>query len=128
MSSISQRLEDFCATMTSPTKVAPAPVFKGGTMPRIGLLVTLGLAIFPSLSPAQVVTGGTIAIAEMVPNHERTGPPHALIFAVNMIINTEEGNTYSFEEMSEWLRAIGFTNVRQLEAPAPSPLILADKP
>lgn len=79
--------------------------------------------VFAALAP-----GGTIAIAEMVPNHERTGPPHALIFAVNMIINTEAGNTYSFEEMSDWLREAGFQNVRQLEAPAPSPLILADKP
>jgi ubiquinone/menaquinone biosynthesis C-methylase UbiE len=77
---------------------------------------------------AALSSGGTIAIAEMVPNHERTGPPHALIFAVNMIVNTEAGNTYSFEEMSDWLREAGFQNVRQLEAPAPSPLILADKP
>lgn len=79
--------------------------------------------VFAALAP-----GGTIAIAEMVPNHERTGPVHALVFAVNMIVNTQEGNTYSFEEMSEWLTEAGFTNIRQLEAPAPSPLILADKP
>jgi ubiquinone/menaquinone biosynthesis C-methylase UbiE len=79
--------------------------------------------VFAALAP-----GGTIAIAEMVPNHERTGPPFALIFAVNMIVNTEAGNTYSFEEMHDWLREAGFQNVRQLEAPAPSPLILADKP
>lgn len=79
--------------------------------------------VFTALAP-----GGTIAIAEMVPNHERTGPPQALIFAVNMVVNTEAGNTYSFEEMSQWLQEAGFTNIRQLEAPAPSPLILADKP
>ncbi len=79
--------------------------------------------VFDALAP-----GGTIAIAEMVPNHERTGPPHALIFAVNMIVCTEKGNTYSFKEIGDWLREAGFQNVRQLEAPAPSPLILADKP
>jgi ubiquinone/menaquinone biosynthesis C-methylase UbiE len=78
--------------------------------------------VFAALAP-----GGTIAIAEMLPNHERTGPPFALIFAVNMIVSTEAGNTYSFEEISSWLRETGFQNVRQLEAPAPSPLILADK-
>jgi precorrin-6B methylase 2 len=71
--------------------------------------------------------GGTIAIAEMVANAERTGPPHALVFAVNMLVNTEEGDTYSFEEMSDWLREAGFGNPRQLDAPGPSPLILADK-
>jgi hypothetical protein len=30
--------------------------------------------------------------------------------------------------MSAWLREAGFVNPRELEAPAPSPLILADKP
>jgi 2-polyprenyl-3-methyl-5-hydroxy-6-metoxy-1,4-benzoquinol methylase len=72
--------------------------------------------------------GGTIAIAEFVPNDDRTGPPNPLVFAVNMLINTEEGNTFTFAEMSQWLREIGFVNSRQLEAPAPSPLILATKP
>jgi hypothetical protein len=72
--------------------------------------------------------GGTIAIGEFVPNDERTAPPGALIFAVNMVINTEEGDTFTFAEISSWLREAGFTNVRQLEAPAPSPLILATKP
>jgi ubiquinone/menaquinone biosynthesis C-methylase UbiE len=72
--------------------------------------------------------GGTIVIAEMVTNAERTGPPHALIFAVNMLVNTEEGDTFSFEEMSSWLCEAGFENPRQLDAPGPSPLTLANKP
>jgi hypothetical protein len=45
-----------------------------------------------------------------------------------MLINTEEGDTFTFAEISSWLREAGFTNARQLEAPAPSPLILATKP
>jgi hypothetical protein len=77
---------------------------------------------FDALAP-----GGTIAIAEFLPNDERTGPPNALIFAVNMLINTEEGDTFTFSEISHWLRETGFTDPRQLEAPTPSPLILATK-
>jgi 3-hydroxy-5-methyl-1-naphthoate 3-O-methyltransferase len=72
--------------------------------------------------------GGTIAIAEFVANDERTGPPNALMFAVNMLVNTEEGDTFTFAEMSRWLSECGFINARQLEAPGPSPLILATKP
>ncbi len=79
--------------------------------------------VFTALAP-----GGTIAIAEMVPNHDRTGPLQPLLFAVNMVVSTEVGNTFSFEEMSQWMLEAGYTNIRQLEAPAPSPLILADKP
>jgi hypothetical protein len=51
-----------------------------------------------------------------------------MIFAVNMLVNTDEGNAFTFGEIGGWLRDAGFENVRQLEAPAPSPLILANKP
>ncbi|MBV9851433.1 MAG: methyltransferase domain-containing protein [Armatimonadetes bacterium] len=79
--------------------------------------------VFDALAP-----GGVIAIAEMLTNEERTGPPHALIFAVNMLVNTDQGDTYSFGEISRWLQDAGFVNPRTLDAPGPSPLILADKP
>ncbi len=72
--------------------------------------------------------GGTLAIQEFMPDDDRTGPPQALIFAVNMLVNTEAGSTYTFAEMSAWLRAAGYVNPRLLEVPGPSPMVLADKP
>ncbi len=77
---------------------------------------------------AALAPGGTIAISEFMPDDDRKGPPSALIFAVNMLVHTEAGGTFTFEEMSEWLRKAGFVNPRLLEAPAPSPLVLATKP
>lgn len=78
--------------------------------------------IYTSLAP-----GGVLAIAEWLPNPERTGPLPALIFAVNMLVNTEQGDTYSFEEISAWLTEAGFKDVRKLEVPSLFPLILATK-
>jgi len=75
-----------------------------------------------------LASGGTIAIQEFLVNPERTGPPMGLIFAVNMLINTDRGDTWSFEEIAGWLKEAGFTNARTVEAPGPSPLILATKP
>ena len=72
--------------------------------------------------------GGTISIAEFLVNADRTGPLNALFFAVNMLVNTDSGDTFSFEEISSWLNAAGFTDARKLDAPGPSPLILATKP
>lgn len=72
--------------------------------------------------------GGTIVVSEFVPNDDRTGPPSPLLFAVNMLINTDHGDTFTFREISAWLREAGFTNPRQLDAPSVSPLILANKP
>jgi ubiquinone/menaquinone biosynthesis C-methylase UbiE len=78
---------------------------------------------FKALAP-----GGTIAVAEFLVNEDRTGPLNGLFFAVNMLVNTDTGDTYSFEEISSWLKEAGFTNPRTLDAPGPSPLILATKP
>jgi SAM-dependent methyltransferase len=73
-------------------------------------------------------SGGTIAIGEWLVNDERTEPLPSLIFAVNMLVNTERGDTFSFNEITMWLEEAGFKNVRTVEAPGPSPLVLATKP
>lgn len=78
---------------------------------------------FEALAP-----GGTIAIAEFLVNDTRTGPANGLIFALNMLVNTTEGGTYTFNEIRGWLEEAGFTNIRQMDSPGPSPLILADRP
>jgi hypothetical protein len=52
-----------------------------------------------------------------------------LIFAVNMLVNSDQGDTFSLREISGWLRDAGFEQVRTVEAPALAPLfILATKP
>jgi SAM-dependent methyltransferase len=78
---------------------------------------------FDALGP-----GGTIAIAEFLVDADRKGPLSGLVFAVNMLVNTDCGNTYSFDEIGLWLGETGFRDMRQLDAPGPSPLILATKP
>lgn len=77
---------------------------------------------------AALAPGGTIAIAEFIANDDRTGPPNAMIFAVNMLVNTEDGDTFTFPEIKRWLTDAGFGQVRRLEAPGPSPLTIASKP
>jgi 2-polyprenyl-3-methyl-5-hydroxy-6-metoxy-1,4-benzoquinol methylase len=78
---------------------------------------------FGALAP-----GGTVAISEFMPEPDRTGPANALIFAVNMLVHTEAGDTFTFPEIAAWLREAGFEKPRLLQAPAPSPLVLATKP
>ncbi|HEY2626834.1 MAG TPA: class I SAM-dependent methyltransferase [Candidatus Udaeobacter sp.] len=73
-------------------------------------------------------SGGTIAIAEWLVNDERTEPLPSLMFAVQMLVNTEKGDTFSFNEIKTWLVEAGFKKMCKLEAPGPSPLILATKP
>jgi 3-hydroxy-5-methyl-1-naphthoate 3-O-methyltransferase len=78
---------------------------------------------FDALAP-----GGTIAIAEFLVDADRRGPLGGLLFAVNMLVNTDEGGTYSFDEISAWLIEAGFVEPRLLPVKGPSPLILATRP
>jgi hypothetical protein len=79
--------------------------------------------IFEALAP-----GGTLAIQEFMPNDDRTGPALPLLFAVNMLVNTDQGDTDTFAELNTWLQEVGYINVRRLQVPGPSPLVLANKP
>jgi SAM-dependent methyltransferase len=77
---------------------------------------------------AALAPGGTVAIAEWLVNDERTGPAGGLMFAVNMLVNTDEGDTFSFNEIAGWLAEAGFVKARTVEVPGPAPLVLAERP
>jgi len=76
---------------------------------------------------AALASGGTIAITEFLVSHDRSGPPMSLIFAVNMMVATDNGDTFSFEEISGWLKEAGFVNPRKIEPGGPVGVVLADK-
>ncbi|RME95537.1 MAG: methyltransferase domain-containing protein, partial [Verrucomicrobia bacterium] len=72
--------------------------------------------------------GGRVVIAEFLPADDRSGPLQPLLFAVNMLVNTEAGDTYTLAELTAWLEEAGFEAVETLPVPAVSPLVLARKP
>jgi SAM-dependent methyltransferase len=71
--------------------------------------------------------GGTIAIADMIPDDDRRGPTFPLMFALNMLVHTSEGDTFTFAEYDAWLREAGFRDARLLPGPSASPLVLATR-
>jgi ubiquinone/menaquinone biosynthesis C-methylase UbiE len=74
---------------------------------------------FDALAP-----GGRMAIAEILVDSDRTAPVPALIFAVNMLVNSDQGDTFSLGEISGWLRDVGFEHVHTVDAPGLAPLII----
>jgi ubiquinone/menaquinone biosynthesis C-methylase UbiE len=76
---------------------------------------------------AALAPGGTVAVAEWLVDDDRTGPANGLIFAVNMLVNTDAGDTFSFREIADWLAEAGFVRARTFETAGPSPLVLADR-
>ncbi len=73
-------------------------------------------------------SGGQILIAELVPDDDRSGPLIPLLFAIHMLVLTDNGDAFTLAEYRRWLLDAGFEDVRTVPAPAPSPLILATKP
>ena len=59
-----------------------------------------------------LVVGDTLLIRDHVMDHNRTFPPQGTLFAINMLVNTKGGDTYTFEEISDALEAAGFGNVK----------------
>jgi ubiquinone/menaquinone biosynthesis C-methylase UbiE len=74
-----------------------------------------------------LVPGGTIVIADFVPEDDRASPPLPLLFALNMLVLTSQGSTYTLAQYRAWLTEAGFRDVRTFAAAAPSPLILATR-
>ena len=71
---------------------------------------------------------GMLLIAEFIPNDDRTGPPLAMLFGLNMMLHSPIADVFTMKEYRGWLKAAGFRTVKVLRTPAaPSPLILATK-
>jgi DNA-binding HxlR family transcriptional regulator len=63
-----------------------------------------------------LIRGGRIVIRDHVMAPDRTRPKDGAIFAVNMLVGTSGGNTYTFEDIREALTKAGFIRVRLLQA------------
>jgi SAM-dependent methyltransferase len=69
--------------------------------------------------------GGLIAIRDFIRGRSKG----AALFAVNMLVNTESGNTYTEEDYRGWLGEAGFQEVEVLPIPdRDTHLILARRP
>jgi ubiquinone/menaquinone biosynthesis C-methylase UbiE len=71
--------------------------------------------------------GGQLLIAEMIPNDERTGPPAAVVYGLDMVLYTEDGDVFTSAEYQKWLAEAGFTRVETIAIPAPWPLLVATR-
>ena len=56
--------------------------------------------------------GGRVAVQEFFLDETRTAPLSGALFAINMLVNTPGGRTYTPKEMKGWLGKAGFTGVK----------------
>ncbi|MGH7197695.1 MAG: methyltransferase [Candidatus Omnitrophota bacterium] len=86
---------------------------------------TIFRKVFGCLNP-----GGCIVIQDFILDRDRTSPSFGSLFALLMLIATEQGRTYSFEETSRMLKEAGFIKPRQrkLGLPRGISIVQARKP
>ena len=59
-----------------------------------------------------LVPGGKLLIRDHVMDPDRTSPPQGTLFALNMLVNTKGGDTYTFDEIRSNLETAGFGEVK----------------
>jgi (2Fe-2S) ferredoxin/cyclopropane fatty-acyl-phospholipid synthase-like methyltransferase len=74
---------------------------------------------FEALAPQ-----GRLVIQDFILESDKTAPKQAALFALNMLVGTPAGSTYSEDEYTAWMREAGFQEVRQIHLPGPSSLIV----
>jgi SAM-dependent methyltransferase len=63
-----------------------------------------------------LVPGGRLVVRDHVMEPDRTRPRAGALFAVNMLVGTDAGGTYTFDEIRAGLERAGFTRVRLLRS------------
>ena len=58
-----------------------------------------------------LVPGGALVIRDIVMDADRTSPQAGALFAVNMLVNTDGGNSYTRDEFTDDLKSVGFADV-----------------
>lgn len=69
--------------------------------------------------------GGTLVVSDYITDDDRSGPPFALTFAGEMLLKSRYGSTWRRADYRAWLTAAGFEDVRFLDTPSPTTLVLA---
>jgi 2-polyprenyl-3-methyl-5-hydroxy-6-metoxy-1,4-benzoquinol methylase len=59
--------------------------------------------------------GGQLIIKEFVVEDDRTGPPDAVLFALNMLVGTEQGDSYTEAELFDWMKQAGLSRLSRIE-------------
>lgn len=84
----------------------------------------LMMKLYPSLDQ-----GGRIVIKDHILDETLTDPPVGAIFSLLMLLTTEQGRCYSFQEVKGWLAKAGFMRISNLPLPPPltSFLVIGEK-
>jgi len=71
--------------------------------------------------------GGRLVVQEFFMDEGRTGPPRAALFALNMLVGTERGDTYTAGEVRAWMEAAGLSGIERRETGPDTAILVGRK-
>ena len=74
---------------------------------------------------AALAEGGRLIVQDFILEPEKTSPKFAALFALNMLVGTRAGSSYSEPEYAEWLQEAGFREIRRVRLPGNTGLMIA---
>jgi len=72
--------------------------------------------------------GGQVVVRDFIMDEERLAPETGAIFALNMLVNTPGGDTYTETEIRAWLDAAGLVNIERIVTGFGADLLIGRKP
>ncbi len=76
---------------------------------------------------ATLAPKGRLVISDFILEADKTGPRFAALFALNMLVGTRAGSSYSKPEYDAWLKDAGFAEIKRVRVPGPASLMIATK-
>ena len=71
---------------------------------------------------------GSLVVQDFIMDETRTDPPGGAFFALNMLVGTTAGDTYTESEIRDWLKEAGLTYINRVETPFGSAQVRGRKP
>jgi 3-hydroxy-5-methyl-1-naphthoate 3-O-methyltransferase len=67
---------------------------------------------------------GQLVVQEFIVDEDRTGPPFSALFALNMLVGTESGDTYTESEVRGWMEEAGLRRIMRTDTDFGTTLII----
>jgi len=77
---------------------------------------------------AALNTGGTIVIQDYIMDNDRTSPVAGALFAINMLVGTAKGTTYTQTEVRQWFTDAGIRFSKRIDTPFETTQVIGKKP
>ena len=72
--------------------------------------------------------GGRIVVSDFIMDENRVNPARGAVFALNMLVNTSAGDTYTQAEVTDWLKDAGCSEVSRRDTGPSTALLIGHLP